>query len=458
MKNPLTLILLFYLVASALTIYFFDGTGDSGDSIYHYLFAKYAPVHPELFLDHWAKPLFVLLASPFAVFGFNGIKIFNVIVSFFAMYFTAKAAESKGFKYYFLLPLFMMFMPQNYALTFSGLTEPLFALFIAAGLFLIARKKYIFAAIVLSFLPLVRTEGYMILFIVLVFFVFEKSFKSIVYLLCGSVIYSIVGYFYYQDFFWIYTKLPYYAGSLYGHGELFSFIFKLFYIVGVPLFIFFWLGFSLLFLKFFKKFDNFRHVLVLGIFSVYFIAHSLFWYRGMFNSMGLPRVLIGVSPLTALIIAEFFEFLLTIKNKKTTKIVMGILVLYSMVFPFTSNPAALNPNRDLRLNTLQNMLIKTGNFVKNSPELNKGRVFCNQPYYFQIMDIDCFDTTKQLQINGWNLANFKSTDILILTTPDIDFSNELTFNYFIDRGFRVIHLEEGLQNGRTIMCWIWVRK
>ena len=50
-------------------------------SYYDYLFARYAPQHPELFFHHWAKPLFVLLSCPFAQFGFIGVKVFNFIVS-----------------------------------------------------------------------------------------------------------------------------------------------------------------------------------------------------------------------------------------------------------------------------------------------------------------------------------------------------------------------------------------
>ena len=61
-RNGIFPILFVYVVAAAFTIFYFNGTGDSGDSPMHYLFAKYAPKHPELYFDHWAKPLFVLLA------------------------------------------------------------------------------------------------------------------------------------------------------------------------------------------------------------------------------------------------------------------------------------------------------------------------------------------------------------------------------------------------------------
>lgn len=82
MKNlPLYFFILVYTIIAAFTLYYFNGTGDSGDSIHHYLFAKYAPIHPSLFFNHWAKPLYVLIFSPFAQFGFIGVKILNTFIS-----------------------------------------------------------------------------------------------------------------------------------------------------------------------------------------------------------------------------------------------------------------------------------------------------------------------------------------------------------------------------------------
>ena len=89
MKNNQIYVLLFiYLIIVTTIIILFEGTGRSGDSIHHYLFAKFAPLHPKLFFNHWAKPLYVLLASPFAQFGFIGVKIFNATVSMFTIFFT----------------------------------------------------------------------------------------------------------------------------------------------------------------------------------------------------------------------------------------------------------------------------------------------------------------------------------------------------------------------------------
>src|SRR4051812_29644308 len=65
-----------------------SATGDSGDSVLHYLYSHYAPKHPELFFDHWAKPLFVMLSATFASFGFNGLVAFNIICAALTSLFT----------------------------------------------------------------------------------------------------------------------------------------------------------------------------------------------------------------------------------------------------------------------------------------------------------------------------------------------------------------------------------
>ena len=78
-SKELLLLSLLYLGSSIFILLLFTGTGNEADSINHYLFAKYAPEHPNLFFNHWAKPLFTLIASPFAQFGFVGVKIFNVL-------------------------------------------------------------------------------------------------------------------------------------------------------------------------------------------------------------------------------------------------------------------------------------------------------------------------------------------------------------------------------------------
>ena len=71
-----------------------NGTGDDGDSIAHYMYSRYAFVHPEYFFNHWAKPLFVLISASFAQFGLVGVKLMNVLALTLSLILTYQLARN----------------------------------------------------------------------------------------------------------------------------------------------------------------------------------------------------------------------------------------------------------------------------------------------------------------------------------------------------------------------------
>src|SRR3989338_1932398 len=236
-NSALYLALLAYLSIALFVVFYFNGTGDAGDSVLHYLFARYAPEHPELYFNHWAKPLYVLLASPFAQFGFIGIKLFNVFVTLFTIYFTYKISAQAGIRNGIFHSVFFLCAPVCFALTFSGLTEPLFALFLSMGIYGVMRNSWITAAIIISFLPFIRSEGLIICAIFSFYFILKHQWKTLPFLLVGHLAYSLAGYFVYKDLFWVFSKIPYaHLSSTYGHGTLFHFANELNYLVGIPIY------------------------------------------------------------------------------------------------------------------------------------------------------------------------------------------------------------------------------
>ena len=93
--------------------------------------------------------------------------------------------------------------------------------------------------------------------------------------------------------------------------------------------------------------------LVYGIAIAYFIAHSLYWYLGIFNSFGLMRVMIGVIPLFAIMIVQGINFLISFlsENGRSTLqqpilfSVAGLLGLFLFL--------KLDYQRDLQLKPIQ---------------------------------------------------------------------------------------------------------
>lgn len=406
-----------YAAIAVLSAFYFNGTGDSGDSIHHYLFAKYAPQHPALFFNHWAKPVFVLLASPFAQFGFIGMKLFNVLISLLSIFFTFKSAEKLNLKQPQLVAVFIMLMPLNYVLTFSGLTEPLCALFVAAALYYTLTQKYLVACLILSFMPFVRSEGLLIIGVFAIFLLLMKQWKYLPLLITGHVLYSLAGAFVHGNLLWVFNKIPYARlSSNYGHGTLTHFFEQLTYVVGVPLYMLFWFGVLAIIYKSFKRQSNLQmQILILGGFFCFFVAHSLFWYLGIFNSMGLKRVFVGVAPLMALIALNGYCFLteeLLHKHLKIKNTVQIVLLVYVLAFPFTSNPAAIDWKKQMHLRDEQVVAQQVVNTL--IAEQGKGhRIVSAHPYISEIMQLDHFDQVQRLELTQPNLSQLKSGDILI---------------------------------------------
>src|SRR6218665_3878717 len=289
MKKPANILFVVYALVSAISIACFEGTGDVGDSVSHYLFARYAPVHAELYFNHWAKPLFVLLASPFAQLGFIGMKVFNALVSFLTVVITYRIACRLKLGNPAVVILLVLFSPLWYILTYSGLTEPLFALFTALGIYFCLDRRYLPACLVVSFLPYIRSEGLIIIGVFGLYLLQTRNWKHIPVLLAGSVVYSIAGWFIYHDLLWVFTKIPYATlGSVYGSGPLLHFVEQLINVVGVPVYALLWIGLIAIVTGVINKRKGPEEgILVVLGFLCFFVAHSLFWYLGIFNSMGL---------------------------------------------------------------------------------------------------------------------------------------------------------------------------
>lgn len=410
-------LLVFYLIASILTIIFFNGTGDSGDSINHYLFARYAPVHPELFFDHWAKPVFVLLASLFAQFGFNGIKFFNVINVLFTIYFTYRIARHLEINNPIVGSIILIFSPLYFIQTFSGLTEPLFALFLSIGIFLTLKQRYIPALILVSFLPFIRSEGLIMFGIFGFYLLLINRWKYIPLLLAGHVVYSIAGYFVHHDFLWIINKIPYASmDSVYGSGQAFHFVKQLIFVMGVPIYLLFWIGFIGSIWKIVKKKTTLEfQVMVFLSFFAFLIAHSIFWYFGIFNSMGLLRVFIAVMPLIAILALVGYNLLNweLFRNKKIPGYILQVLFLaYIIVFPFTSNPAAIHWEKDMNLSKEQEMSKEVIKFIHEDIGENHRFVYA-YPTFSILLNIDHFDQAKHFELTLENLEYLEPGDIII---------------------------------------------
>ncbi len=442
-----------YVALCAFVIIRFDGTGDPGDSITHYLYARYAPAHPELFFHHWAKPLFVMLAAPFAQFGFVGMKVFNALVSGGTLLGTYRLAARAGLRHAILAPLFCLAAPRFFTLTFSGLTEPLFACLLVWALVCLASHRMRLGAILLSFLPFVRSEGLVMIGVVGLYLLLRKEHRTIPWLLLGTVVYGLAGWPVHGDPFWPLTAIPYAElDSPYGSGTPFHFIEKAVHVLGVPLYGLFLLGTVLGIRSWWHAKDRTHVRYLVGLCTWAFIAaHTVFWWAGIFNSMGLTRVLTGIVPLMTIVaLAGLERAVLFIPHRRPwPALATAAVVAYVLVFPVTPNPSAISIDRDLRLREDQLLMQRTAQQVVQAGGAQR-RVVAHHPYLALELVRDPFDTDAWLQLRRGMLDQILPDDIVVWDDWFAPMEGHVALHDLTQRDRRVLWSGYAMDRGRRV--------
>ncbi len=384
----LFILLAFFFVLALLSPISYGGA----DDIVHYRFARYSFQHPELLLDHWAKPFFTLLASPFAQIGYPGVKLFNLLIGTFTAFILYRMAQLMQIRRNILIVIILFFTPVYTTMLMSGMTEVLFAAVLALAAYLFLRKNFIWSAIVISFLPLVRTEGIVVWPCFALAFLFHKKWKAVPFIFTASFIYSIIGGLYFNDFLWLYTHIPY-TGTydIYGHGDLFHFVRSNKVVFGIPVTLLFISGIiSMVRRKQSMKpeitfLDEF--LVILAPLLVYYASHSYVWWKGI-NSLGLIRVMAGVAPLLALIALRGLNFLIDAVSLRILKqlIIVGFTVLILMT-PFNVYEIPL------KLSEKDKTVKRAAQWYKSSPYKDRKFYIWDSFFYF-VLNTDPYDATK----------------------------------------------------------------
>lgn len=393
-------------------IFFSETTFDIGDGIRHYLISHFSWKHPHIFLDSWGKPFFTLISSPFSQFGMYGITFFNITCGITTAYFLYRIAVKLEIDNAILTIPFLLFAPIYFPTLNSGLTEPFFGLALIASIYFLILDKYIYSSILISFLPFIRTEGFLLLPLFFLLFLTYKNYFATALISLGTFIYSLIGeLYYYNDFFWIFNQNPYNGSnkSFYGSGELLHFIYKYDLIWGNVLGVILLIGiivvlcYTLLNKKLCKyelqkPYNNKKVViLILGCFIIYFTAHSIMWWKGLANSMGLWRVIAGILPCTTLICLIGFNYLFRLKiyyNKIIKYTIFSSLLIIIIIQPFYSEYFPFRYSKEQLLINDVAVWIKDKN-------LNEKKTYFIHPYLALLLNTDVFDANKSEEL--WSL-------------------------------------------------------
>jgi hypothetical protein len=356
-----------------------------------------------LLFDHWSKPVFTILSSPFAQFGINGVRIYNLVLGLLSSFFVYKTARIFELKSAFISVIFTLLAPVYFILMFTSLTEISFSFFLILGVYLFFSKKLHWSAIIFSFLPIIRSEGIIFLPLFILAFALRRSYLSIILLSFGFLLISIAGYHFYDSFFWLITEMPYGGSSVYGSGPWYHFLEQTRYITGFLIAIFFIISLILVFkdylkegiFKFGKKF--YILLLVFAPFVLFVAAHSTAWAMGTGGSLGLIRVIGSVIPLAALAAVFSFEKLYEYLVNKNRYLIYG---LYAIISIFMFHQTYHIYRWGFFPSTREILLKQTADYLKNN-NLDKNDLVYYDTYLIYELGRDPYNQSNTF----WMISN-----------------------------------------------------
>lgn len=249
----------------------------------------------------WGRPVYTFLFSLSAYGGIPTMKVFNTLLFGATALITADAAKQLGLKHTAWLAVLALSVPFLFEMSVSAMTEITMALVIIGATNLYFRKQFLWSAILISFSPFARPEGWLFIAALGGLWTLRRKWKSIPWLLTGSIVMSLIGWYVYGSLIWFIEKNPYPMESPYGSGSFWRFVNSL--PDGLNLFVFagFVLGHYFLFRNSTKEQALERFALIVAPFWLFVFAHSYMWYKGIVGSMGLTRVMVSVVPLALLV-------------------------------------------------------------------------------------------------------------------------------------------------------------
>lgn len=317
------------------------------------MISRYSFKHPELFLNTWGRPVFTIMSSLFSQLGFGGLKLFNVLLGCLSAFLAFLTARKIGITRAWLAILFVIFTPLYFLMTLTGLTEIQFGFILILSIYLFFDKKYIAAAIIISFLPFSRSEGVVLLPIFFIAFLMKRRYTAIPFLVTGFLLFSILDYlFVSRDFFFILTHSPYpLHHSLYKEkGDLFHFVISSPQIFGIPLLVLFLGGTGLYGYLFFSVPKEQRLKVFLEIWMLVipvwllFAVNSVLYWKALFGSMGLVRVVTGLLPVAAIVSLKAYDHIEKTWLKKETykKVCLAGLIILLLIANFPTGRYPIN--------------------------------------------------------------------------------------------------------------------
>lgn len=292
----------------------------------HFLFARWAWTHPDLFVGVWARPLFTTLYAFPSAANYQTARIFTLLICLAIGWQTWRLADEFNLLRAPLSIALLFLQPSFFLFCADTMTEPIFALVFVIALRLHHQGKTVAGMIVASLMILARPEGF---FLGLLWGIWvlrnadQRPFKlnsnlapiekplgwlnsairhprvtiKLLWLATGSFVWWLAATLITKDPLFIKHNWPAswpMTGTMYGSHGLLAYPSRLPEVVGLlllPVFVF-----GLIWLIKQRQF-----VTLTSSFLLIFVLHTVFRAYGLLGSAGYPRYLVAISPAIALI-------------------------------------------------------------------------------------------------------------------------------------------------------------
>ena len=374
---------LFWLVLTALSN---QVPADVGDGITHFNIVQASWHHSEFFLHHWGKPFFILLSSGFTQFGFNGMILFESLILLFTILLAYRILSHFQVQDHLqaLFP-FLLLQANDISITLmGGMTEPLFNLALVGALCMLVERKYVLFALIVSFMPYMRSEGQLPLILALILLVVQRQFRVIPYLLAGTLVYSLWGSVEFGDPLWYFTQSPYQMDNhMYGRGSWYHYLLSAkeylgYFGIGLSL-----LGILLAIVFLFKKdWDKLKIEIlffVSGIFFGVLVVHSYFWANGLNASLGLTRIATQGVPSWFILNLIYVSSALPFLKSTAGKVLSATLLISSVYWVFS------NPMFPKKADAMDRQFVQVKEYINSLP-IDDERVFYHHPLFGFLME------------------------------------------------------------------------
>jgi hypothetical protein len=314
--------------AGVAMLFLFDDSCQQ-DGGQHYLFARQAWVHHELFVGVWSRPLYASVYAFPALIGYRAARTLTVLICLAISFQTWRLAEDLRIDRAPLAIALLWLQPSFFLFCADNMTEPIFALVYVLALRLHHRGRLKEGMIVASLMILARPEGFFlgVLWGVWVLRNAECGMRNadittlrkrrravawlawmpipqsafriphLLLLATGAFAWWLAAFAITGDPLFIKNNWPTdwpMTGTIYGAAGLYTYPIRLPEIVGLFLLPLFFYGL-------FHLLKNRRLYTLTSSFLLLFVLHTILRAYGLLGSAGYPRYLVAISPAIALI-------------------------------------------------------------------------------------------------------------------------------------------------------------